>query len=282
MTEISYFLHKLLAEINLRQRELNYTQFPALRQRPRREPQEKNPAEVVFFTPKITNPFICFFLVSDNGRTLEFPGPFSFISKRLVNHTIGTKIVADFENCKLHCYYEHNCVSVNYHVSTKTCELNNATHRWHNNEFKDENGYLYHGADVSSFQLTALLPLLPFPFPPPPPPPPPPDHQHYHLYHHHYHCQHHFSFNFPLLLLKVKSKISTDYITSPQSSSYSFAAIYYFLCFSFKNACEEFNCLNGGTCQSGFTVERYRCLCPPGFRGKRCQKGKNSILSHIV
>ena len=101
--------------------------------------------------PKNKNPFICFFLVSDNGRTLEFPGPFSFISKRLVNHTIGTKIVADFENCKLHCYYEHNCVSVNYHVSTKTCELNNATHRWHNNEFKDENGYLYHGADVSSF-----------------------------------------------------------------------------------------------------------------------------------
>ncbi|KAM7425483.1 hypothetical protein ABFA07_023096 [Porites harrisoni] len=127
---------------------------------------------------------VAFGCTDDNGRTLEFPGPFSFISKRLVNHTIGTKIVADFENCKLHCYYEHNCVSVNYHVSTKTCELNNATHRWHNNEFKDENGYLYHGAD---------------------------------------------------------------------------------------NACEEFDCLNGGTCQSGFTVERYRCLCPPGFRGKRCQ-----------
>ena len=111
----------------------------------------KNPCTSGIFTQKITGPFICFFLVSDNGRTLEFPGPFSFISKRLVNHTIGTKIVADFENCKLHCYYEHNCVSVNYHVSTKTCELNNATHRWHNNEFKDENGYLYHGADVSSF-----------------------------------------------------------------------------------------------------------------------------------
>ena len=109
----------------------------------------KKPCTSSIFYPKNYEP-IRFFLVSDNGRTLEFPGPFSFISKRLVNHTIGTKIVADFENCKLHCYYEHNCVSVNYHVSTKTCELNNATHRWHNNEFKDENGYLYHGADVSS------------------------------------------------------------------------------------------------------------------------------------
>ena len=142
----------------------------------------KNPAQVVFFTHKITNPFICFLLVSDNGRTLEFPGPFSFISKRLVNHTIGTKIVANFENCKLHCYYEHNCVSVNYHLSTKTCELNNATHRWHNNEFKDENGYLYHGADVSSFLLTALLPL---------PSSPPPHHHHHHHHHHHRHHHHH-------------------------------------------------------------------------------------------
>ena len=158
-----------------------------------------------------------------------------------MNHTIRTETVANFEDCKLHCYYEHNCVSVNYHVSTKTCELNNATHRWHNNEFKDENGYLYHGADVSSFWLTALLPLPSFTPPPPPPPapspPPPPHHQHYHLYHHHHrqhnHRQHHFSFNFLLLLLlliiiiiiiKVKSNISADYITSPSSSSYSFAS----------------------------------------------------------
>ena len=65
-----------------------------------------------------------------------------------MNHTIRTKIVVDIETCKLQCYYEHNCVSVNYHVNTKTCELNNATHRWHDNEFKSEDNYLYHGADV--------------------------------------------------------------------------------------------------------------------------------------
>ena len=41
-----------------------------------------------------------------------------------MNHTIETKIVADFENCKLHCYYDNKCVNVNYHVSTKTCEFN--------------------------------------------------------------------------------------------------------------------------------------------------------------
>ena len=95
----------------------------------------------------------CFVLVSDNCRILAFPPPFFFINKRFVNHTIGTKIVVDIETCKLQCYYEHNCVSVNYHVNTKTCELNNATHRWHDNEFKNEDNYLYHGADVRFFLI---------------------------------------------------------------------------------------------------------------------------------
>ena len=77
-----------------------------------------------------------------------------------MNHTIGTKIVVDIETCKLQCYYEHNCVSVNYHANTKTCELNNATHRWHDNEFKNEDNYLYHGADVRFFLI--LITLLTF------------------------------------------------------------------------------------------------------------------------
>ena len=64
--------------------------------------------------------------------------------------------MSDFENCKLHCYYDHNCVSVNYHVNTKTCELNNATHRWHDNEFKNEDNYLYHAADVRFFLILII------------------------------------------------------------------------------------------------------------------------------
>ena len=78
-----------------------------------------------------------------------------------MNHTIGTKIVVDVETCKLQCYYEHNCVSVNYHVNTKTCELNNATHRWHDNEFKNEDNYLYHGADVRFFLIFIIANPLP-------------------------------------------------------------------------------------------------------------------------
>ena len=104
----------------------------------------------------------CFVLVSDNCRILAFPPPFFFINKRFVNHTTGTKIVVDFETCKLQCYYEDNCVSVNYHVNTKTCELNNATHRWHDNEFKNEDNYLYHGADVRFFLFRIIANPLPY------------------------------------------------------------------------------------------------------------------------
>ena len=119
------------------------------------------------FTWNKYNPFHYFFLVLENCRILAFPAPFFFIDKRLVNHTVGTETVADIEICKLHCYYEHNCVSVNYRVSTKTCELNNATHRWHDNEFVDKNDYLYHGADVSFFLKFGPLTLSPLPPPPP-------------------------------------------------------------------------------------------------------------------
>ena len=90
-----------------------------------------------------------------------FPPPFFFINKRLVNHTIGTRAGVDFETCKLHCYHENNCVSVNYREKKKRCELNNATHLLHDNEFVDKNGYLYHGADVRLSSILLLLDLLP-------------------------------------------------------------------------------------------------------------------------
>ena len=98
-------------------------------------------------------------LVSDNCRVLVFQGPFLF-NKRLVSHTIGYKIGVDFENCEMHCYLENKCVSVNYQIDTETCELNNATRLKYDENFIEENGYLYHGADVSFCFNSSYLILL--------------------------------------------------------------------------------------------------------------------------
>ena len=46
-----------------------------------------------------------------------------------------------------------------------------------------------------------------------------------------------------------------------------------------QNACDKSShCKNNATCQSGFTLKGYRCLCPPGFEGEHCEKGMS--LSH--
>ncbi|XP_068736926.1 uncharacterized protein [Montipora capricornis] len=46
-----------------------------------------------------------------------------------------------------------------------------------------------------------------------------------------------------------------------------------------ENACGKSQCKNGGTCQSGFTQKRYRCLCTPGFNGDLCHEDINECSS---
>jgi len=37
-----------------------------------------------------------------------------------------------------------------------------------------------------------------------------------------------------------------------------------------ENPCRHDPCKNNGTCQAGFTSERFRCICPVGIVGKKC------------
>lgn len=158
-----------------------------------------------------------------------------------MNHTIGYKIGVDFEDCEMHCYFENKCVSVNYQVDTEKCELNNATHLKYDENFVEENGYLYHGADVSfcfnsSYSFNSVIRL------------------------------------FLLLLLSSQFYLSMN----------SFRDFCLIKTLFVKNACDEICCHNGGTCQPGFTVKGYRCLCPSSYTGERCEKGKKSATHCIV
>ena len=39
-----------------------------------------------------------------------------------------------------------------------------------------------------------------------------------------------------------------------------------------QNPCSSSPCLHNATCLNGFTDERYICLCPVGFKGKKCER----------
>ncbi|XP_068736553.1 versican core protein-like isoform X2 [Montipora capricornis] len=88
---------------------------------------------------------------SGHCRELVFPQFFVFAHKRLVNHNIETLQVNDFDMCRLRCYQEPNCVSINLNFSRdneglQNCELNNATHQRHDKELKDKADYFYRAA----------------------------------------------------------------------------------------------------------------------------------------
>ena len=91
------------------------------------------------------------FFNSGNCRVLAFPSYFLIADKCLESHTIFiVQHVPDMGLCELLCYNEPNCVSVNYEIQTqKRCELNNSTHRAHDEDFLERRGCLYHGAIVS-------------------------------------------------------------------------------------------------------------------------------------
>ena len=65
-----------------------------------------------------------------------------------MNHTIRTEQVPNIDLCELLCYQEPNCVSINYDTGTNNCELNDATHKRHDDELVNMEGFFYHGADV--------------------------------------------------------------------------------------------------------------------------------------
>ena len=97
-----------------------------------------------------------FVIISDSCRELLFPSFLFFVGKRLLNHTIRTLQVQDLDECELQCYYEHDCVSINFKNKANqtdrkhTCELNNSTHDSKEQDLVEEKYYFYRGTKVRS------------------------------------------------------------------------------------------------------------------------------------
>ena len=95
-------------------------------------------------------------------RQLSFPASFTFGNTRLLKHIIGTIKVLNFDLCELQCYHEPNCVSINFKDIPDSegfheCELNNATHRGHDNDLMKRDGFVYKGAEVRYMSLFSIL-----------------------------------------------------------------------------------------------------------------------------
>ena len=78
-----------------------------------------------------------------------------------MNHTIKTLKVRDLDECELRCYYEHNCVSLNFENKMVgngkySCELNNSTHKEHVEDFEKAPNFLYRGTNVRSLHFNVI------------------------------------------------------------------------------------------------------------------------------
>jgi len=74
-------------------------------------------------------------------------------NKALPDHVIGIEKVADEGGCRLKCYLEPNCVSINVGPSEKgkqTCELNNPTDESpSHSQLERREGYTHFEVEVS-------------------------------------------------------------------------------------------------------------------------------------
>lgn len=90
--------------------------------------------------------------ISDECRHLEFRGAEVFKGRRLMNHLINTADVMNEEFCGALCFMEPSCVSYNFVMKSETgkhkCELNNATHKEHEEDLEENLNYVYRGAKV--------------------------------------------------------------------------------------------------------------------------------------
>ena len=86
---------------------------------------------------------------------MVFPDYYFFAERRLVNHTIETRKVKNFDDCELLCYLNDKCVSLNFEKdpgnndSAYICELNNATHLKYDSDLTTDSNFYYRGSKVS-------------------------------------------------------------------------------------------------------------------------------------
>ena len=92
---------------------------------------------------------------SERDRKMLFPDYYFFAKRRLLNHMIEEKRVKNLDDCKLLCYLNDDCVSLNFkndpddNEPVHICELNNATHLKYDSNLTTDIKFYHRGSKVS-------------------------------------------------------------------------------------------------------------------------------------
>ena len=177
---------------------------------------------------------------------MVFPDYYFFAERRLINHTIETRKVKNFDDCELLCYLNDSCVSLNFkkdpdnNEAVHICELNNATHLKYDSDLTTDPKFYYRGSKVSYKSI--FFQLSPW--------------------------------NNIETIMNVLQIFVYSIIRLLSFGIYPFIFLSSLNFFLSQNTCDKSSqCQNNATCQSGFTLKGYRCLCPPGFEGELCETG---------
>ena len=179
---------------------------------------------------------------------MVFPDYYFFAERRLVNHNVEEKRVKNLDNCELLCYLNDACVSLNYKKDPENdkrghiCELNNVTHLKYDRELTTDANFYYRGSKVSL-----------------------------HL-------------GFVFLEWYISNNLKSIQIFEHYLMFHSFNPSIFLSVLKFpQSACDKNSpCQNKATCQSGFTLKGYRCLCAPGFNGERCENGMYKLMFGLI
>ena len=99
------------------------------------------------------------FFTDDDGRDIIFKEPVA--NRAMKNHVIRSERVLNEGACRVLCYMEPNCVSINLgplEGETRKCELNNATDEDQFFTFlKNEPSYTYLAIEVSLTKIFILF-----------------------------------------------------------------------------------------------------------------------------
>lgn len=90
-------------------------------------------------------------LATESNRILIFKEPIP--DKALPGHVIRTESVADEGSCRVKCYMEPNCVSINVAPAVQgrhTCELNSITGNENQSQsaLEERQGYIHNSVEV--------------------------------------------------------------------------------------------------------------------------------------